>query len=541
MTLLPLIERELRAQARKRTTYWTRFGTVLVGVVVCMPELLSAEFGTTGARSGKFFFNGLVVIGFLLACCGSFLTADLLSRERRQGTLGLLLLTRVRRLDVLLGKFSSAGLSGICALAALLPLMMIPVLAGGVTGGEAFRKGLALLNTLFLAIAAGLWSSAGSLDQGRAIRRTVRIMAALVIVPLVLEFIFASAHVPILGSVSTLLAAGDLRYKASASTYWISLLLVHIAAWALLISAARFLRDASQSEEEIIPDRFTGDEYYRALKQKWPLASTGKQLQPIEFLAQRQIGIKGPLWTAALIALILQFGRVLLMPFGFWSIMRWLPITMLTGALVAWAMSQFMIESRRSGAFELLMTTPVGARTIISSQWNGLKQFIKWPLLLMLFPYLLQILMVASNRGSAWQFDRIIQQWAYTFFGLTNTFLGVAALCWTALWFGFKARSQIGAIVWTVGITKGVPFIIYLISQGMFATGLLSSGISMPYDVRWYIPQFLTLLFYVRLMVWVKTRFLEELPNSEPLRFSLLRLVSQPVDETKISFQTARD
>src|ERR1041385_4561668 len=118
MTLLPLFERELRARARNRATYWARFAAVLVGAIICLPELLSGTFGTTAGSSGKFIFNGIVVIGFLLACCGSILTADVLSRERREGTIGLLLLTRVRGLDLLLGKFSSVGLTSICALAA---------------------------------------------------------------------------------------------------------------------------------------------------------------------------------------------------------------------------------------------------------------------------------------------------------------------------------------------------------------------------------------------------------------------------------------
>jgi hypothetical protein len=113
----------------------------------------------------------------------------------------------------------------------------------------------------------------------------------------------------------------------------------------------------------------------------------------------------------------------------------------------------------------------------------------------------------------------MLQQLAFILFGLINTFFGVAALCWTAIWFGFKARDQIAAVVWTVALAKGVPFIIYLISRGLFTTGIIPTGISMPYDVRWYMPQILTLLFYVRLMVWVKTRFLEKLPDSIPLRF----------------------
>jgi ABC-2 family transporter protein len=544
MTLLPLIYRELRSRARNRATYWTRFAAVFAGAVICLPELLSGLSGMTPSAGGKHIFNALVAIGFLLACSASFLTADVLSRERREGTLGLLLLTRVRRFDVLFGKFGSAGLTSICALAALLPLMMLPVLAGGVTGGEAFRKGLALLNALFMALAAGLWSSAGSLDQTRAIGRTVRLMLALVLIPLVLEAIFQSfvpAHLPILGTVSSVLAAGDSTYKTSPGSYWMSLFLVHIAAWGLLIVAAKFLRDAAQSDNEIIPERFTGDEYYKALARKWPQAWTGKQQQPIEFLARRQRGIKAALWGAALIGLFFNLGAMFFMAFGLRSILRWLPANMIGGALVAWAMSRFMVEIRRSGAFELLMTTPIGARTLVASQWNGLKQVLRWPLLVMLFPYLSQILLVISGGpGPAWPMDRTLRQWAFILFGMTNTFFGVVALCWVALWFGLKARSHLGAIGWTIVVAKGVPFFIYLISQGLFAVRIFPTGISTPYDVRWYIPQILTLLFYIRLMIWVKTRFLEAFPGSEPLRFTLLRLVSQESAKPKMSFQTLR-
>src|SRR4051794_10783121 len=119
MTFLPVLQRELRARARNRVTFWTRFCVVLVAVVVCLPELLSGGFGTGVGNNGRFIFNGIVTVAFLLACGGCLLTADVISRERREGTLGLLLLTRVRRLDVLLGKFGSAGLASICALAAL--------------------------------------------------------------------------------------------------------------------------------------------------------------------------------------------------------------------------------------------------------------------------------------------------------------------------------------------------------------------------------------------------------------------------------------
>src|ERR1051326_8163353 len=320
MTFLPLLERELRARARSRATFWMRFGAVLVAAIICLPELLSGGFGTA-SNNGKFIFNGIVIIAFLLACGGCFLTADVISRERREGTLGLLLLTRVRNLDVLLGKFGSAGLTSICALAALLPMMMIPVLAGGVTGGEAFRKGLALLNTLFLALAVGLWASAGAKEMSHGIGRAVRMFAAVLVIPLVFT-IFDPSPFSLLGPLSPFLMAGDRTYKHSPSNYWISLGLVHGAAWILLIAASRRLRTNTPETEEKIPTRFAGDAYYeycRSLKRRWPRASISRTLQPVQFLTQRQRGIRATIWTAAIIALILQLGGL----DAFWVL--WIP------------------------------------------------------------------------------------------------------------------------------------------------------------------------------------------------------------------------
>jgi ABC-type transport system involved in multi-copper enzyme maturation permease subunit len=539
MTLLPLFERELRARARTQATFWTRFAAVLVGAIICLPELLSGGFGTRTGSSGEFIFHGIVVVGFLLSCGGCFLTADVLSRERREGTLGLLLLTRVRTSDVLLGKFGSAGLTSICALAALLPLMMIPVLAGGVTGGEAFRKGLAMLNSLFLALAAGLWASARAREQSQAAGIASGMLATLVLTPMILEAGFAiigSSHSPLLGPIGTLIAAGDKFYKISPQRFWISLGTVHIAAWGLLLATSRRLEAAIHEDLETQPPRPR-----RTVNNWWSCRAVPGKKDPIEFLTQKQRGIRSTIWAAALVGLFLRFGVIVLMPFGVRAFLQWLPSNLISGALLAWAMTRFMIETRRSGALELLMTSPVGARTIVSGQWNALKQSLRWPLLLMLFPYLLQISTVGWSASPSWPLDQMIRQWAFIFFGLINTFFGIAALCWTGIWFGFKARSQVAAIIWTVAVAKGVPFFIYLTSQGLFAVGIIPTGISTPYDVRWYIPQFLTLLYYVRLMVWVRAKFLGELPDSVPLRFTLLILVSQDVPQAKISFQTIRD
>ena len=68
MTLLPLIERELRAQARNRATYWTRFVAGLVGAIICLPELGFGGALVSAGSLGQQVFGGLVETALLLAC-----------------------------------------------------------------------------------------------------------------------------------------------------------------------------------------------------------------------------------------------------------------------------------------------------------------------------------------------------------------------------------------------------------------------------------------------------------------------------------------
>ena len=116
MTILPILERELRIRARSRATYWSRFAVGLVGALVLLPQLMWAwPLGAPGGM-GRSLLNAFVSAAFLGSCAACLLTADVISWERREGTLGLLLLTRVRAFDVLVGKLGSAGLSSLSAL-----------------------------------------------------------------------------------------------------------------------------------------------------------------------------------------------------------------------------------------------------------------------------------------------------------------------------------------------------------------------------------------------------------------------------------------
>src|SRR5258706_14340960 len=75
LTLLPILERELRVRARSRATFWTRFAVVLIGVLFCLPQLLVSGPLAAGATAGKYVFDGMVAGIFLLCCCSCLLSA----------------------------------------------------------------------------------------------------------------------------------------------------------------------------------------------------------------------------------------------------------------------------------------------------------------------------------------------------------------------------------------------------------------------------------------------------------------------------------
>src|ERR1043166_8089222 len=116
MTFLPIVERELRVQARRPATHWSRCLVAALAALVSLQivALYGRSLGT--GSSGSMAFSALSWLGLLLACGSAVATADSISSERREGTLGLLFLTDLRSFDVLLAKLTAAGLARFYAL-----------------------------------------------------------------------------------------------------------------------------------------------------------------------------------------------------------------------------------------------------------------------------------------------------------------------------------------------------------------------------------------------------------------------------------------
>ena len=508
MTFLPIVERELRVRARSNATYWTRFAVALAGGVICLQSMGSTPLSLQSSI-GRFVFDGIVGAAFLLSCGACLLTADAISVERREGTLGLLFLTRVKAFDVLVGKLGAVGLTSLCALGAFLPVLMVPILAGGLTAGEALRKGLGLMDSLFFALAVGLCASSAQKERFKASRTAVLVVALATLLPLLPYAVARNSlqrSLGLLSPVVLLISAGERAFLRDPNAFWTSFSAVQLAAWLLVCGTALRLRR--------IVGEFGGAlrvQTQRRSDDADPLVGLSRwhpdkeDASPIEWLVYRQQGMKAGLWGLAVLALSFSAWMSLgsARPSGLgatWWLLSWpleTALALFGGAVVAWVSSRFFLSVRRSGELEVLLTTPVGAQAIASDQWRVLKRFFGWPLLSVQAAFLVPLLAVVGrvdNLGAQLPFAILLS--------FANSWFGVKALCWAGMWFGLTARSQAAAILWTAGVAKGIPSLITLgcsIAAGALVSLQNRGSVEAVAAATWF-PQILIFLFYTALI-----------------------------------------
>ena len=159
MTVLPIVRRELSVTARRWGTFWLRSGVALGVIAAAMWIFLISRYESQRDIGQVIFY---VLTGASLAYCllaGLRATADCLSEEKREGTLGLLFLTDLRGYDVVVGKLAANSLNAFYGVLAVVPVLGIPLLMGGVTVGEFGRVALVLVNTLFFSLCVGMFAA----------------------------------------------------------------------------------------------------------------------------------------------------------------------------------------------------------------------------------------------------------------------------------------------------------------------------------------------------------------------------------------------
>ncbi len=158
MNASPVIIRELRAEARRGSNYWLRVLAAGALILVFTSIIYSSPF--SGGQLGMALFGGLQQTFFYaIWVLVPLMTADCVSREKREGTLGLLFLTPLTVTDVIAGKAAIHVLRAVTLFLAALPVLGLPFVLGGLDWRLALWAAVTLGNAALLAMAAGIYAS----------------------------------------------------------------------------------------------------------------------------------------------------------------------------------------------------------------------------------------------------------------------------------------------------------------------------------------------------------------------------------------------
>ncbi len=421
MTFLPIVDRELRVRARQVKTYRMRSIAVGMALLVAGPMLLWPRGVAPGGSAGQTLFSVLSIMAMILCLFeGVRQTSDCLSEEKREGTLGLLFLTDLKGYDVVLGKLAATSLNSLFTLVAVMPVLGLSLMMGGVTGGEFARVTLVLVDQLFFSLAAGMWVSARSRNEQKAFVGTLLLWSAVGGLPL-LDLPLGKELFSLGSPVMAYLLALDTQYRGTPALFWISLFCVHGLSWLLLWRAGRDVQSRWQEEperagwwERIWPkpsDR--GAANCARLNKKSKEHRRLLDLNPVYWLASRERGPQSRLWALIGMIVLLQClqmlrefsfqpgaGRSMALAMTFSYIN--LGVHFALFLLIASIASRCFADARRAGALELLMTTPLSVPEILRGHWMALRRVLFWPVVALLalqgIGYL-QYFLRSSNSG----------------------------------------------------------------------------------------------------------------------------------------------
>lgn len=394
MSLLPIVRRELRVASLRRSTYRIRWWTALLAIGISFFSLVLAQVNPAQGAAGGLAF-GLLAWGAFGLCLlsGVFLTADVLSEEKRGGTLGLLFLTDLKGYDVVLGKFMAQWLNAFYGLLAVLPALALPLLLGGVTGGQFWRTVVALIGMLFFSLAVGIWVSAlgwnGRKTMGTAFWLLLLVTAALPLLASVGSRVSPSRVWSWLNWVSPFScfsSAGALTYARQPELFWGGLLVSGGLGSLFLAMASLVLPRAWQERDHSSAIPFAAR--VPGLRDVRPVPKRARQRRdlleqsPLAWLAGHGLGPSWGAWMVvflwACVVLVLGLleggssipfaGSYSAMPFGF-----------CLKAIFALHAGRLLAEHRRSGALELLLCTPLTSREILRGQLTALIRTFRAP------------------------------------------------------------------------------------------------------------------------------------------------------------------
>jgi ABC-type transport system involved in multi-copper enzyme maturation permease subunit len=377
-----ILQRELLVAARSYRLGWLR-AAVGTGAVVTL-AFSSVGEGSALRGSGESLFNTFFAVGALgLLLLTPAVTCDVISRERREGTLGLLMMTPLSVKAVVLGKAVAGGLRTGVMWLAMVPVLMVPMLMGGVSVAD-LVTGLVIQWVLGgLGLAAGLLASSWNTRAGSAlfaaycIEGAVLLVAGLPGVVLLSIALDAGANYLLCAALGAACAAfliGLLVRVTIAQEYyqWLvyaASVAAPLAGGGVGLESARWQR-SSQALNRLKPSEASpGPSTVHPPASESPTVSSGQataQRRRSPWAGRR---VEDPLgWLFRRLVspgdyIAVAVGTALL---GFWSLMAWIThsppvaVTVLLMLVVAYRSVGIGRGEAESGMLEMLQVTPLG-------------------------------------------------------------------------------------------------------------------------------------------------------------------------------------
>jgi ABC-type Na+ efflux pump permease subunit len=538
MTFLPIAGRELRVASRRRSTFVGR--VVAGGVAFLVAAWGFMVYGSAPMfrpQLGTMIFGSLTFFAFVYCLLiGTRVTADCLSEEKREGTLGLLFLTDLKGYDVVIGKLFATSLGAFYGLLAVFPVMAIPVLLGGVSGTDLLRTAALLVNTLFFSLAAGMFASSVAQNERKALGLTVLVIAII------------AGGFPLLGEwwaetvrkgqgaqppLWLLLPSPCMGYSFiddSADKFWLSLGVTHAISWGLLAAACVILPRAWQDKarsaraerlEKTSAQLVFGGSELRLARRRRLL-----DLHPIVWLCSRRRLDAPLLWLALAAGAVLWFICALRWPEDWFDESIYVMTAIAAHVTIKFWIASLAVrqiaEDRRTGALELVLSTPLTHQEIVRGHLRALKRLFAGPIAVVLVMdavLAIACLYVGDWPGAAFSSDNWLL--FFLFLGSMGTLVADAwALGWLGLWFGLtmnRSNRASGAAIWRVVFLPGIVMWFggtCLAFGGAF--GALNSGGPETFLVLWFI------LGFVNAVVWyafAERRLMEQFRSAAAKRF----------------------
>ena len=480
MNLLPIVVRELRVRSRRTADYRLRLGAgAIVGLIV-FGIVQSANRNPNGIFSAWRAFTWLA--GMLFIFClfeGARNTADSLSSEKREGTLGLLFLTDLKGVDIVLGKAAATGLNSLYSLLAAIPFLGVLLLVGGIAGGEFARVGLALINMLFFAVSAGLLASSATQRENQAMVFAAALVAGIVVLtPLIgmLVNLWIARSEPSLPMAFSPGCAGALAfeplYAKHPRWFWISLGLSHALGWCGIALASRAVRRLGAAKEVAAAEK-PGSSPTRSFSAARRKTAIVCEDDPIQARALMQCSSRKWIWTTAMVALALTNAWLILPiltstltipPSALYQVMSItnVSVCVLFWLVVAHSGARFLAEGKREGTLELLATTPAAGRTLLVGARRAVTRIYRGPMYLFILIKLLALAFLVGQELQYWGHPSI--QWHFEWrdswryiLPISTTILTFFSVTRVAMWFGLRSGNPVKSAAKAMGIVFLAP------------------------------------------------------------------------------------